>query len=102
MGPLGVLQCLPRMLVSRLVVPFFVVRRCCAVSVRGKIVVFSSFPMRIFHSNPSVAASHCSPETRRKSTTSPNHAEEMLGSTIHQQRQRAMSKCEQTTKNVSV
>ena len=45
MGPLGVLQCLPRMLVSGLVVPFFIVRRCCAVSVRGKIVVFSSFPM---------------------------------------------------------
>jgi hypothetical protein len=44
-----VLKRLPRMLVSGLVVPFIVVRRSSAVSMRGQIVVFSSFLVRIFH-----------------------------------------------------
>ena len=48
-SPPWVLKCLPRMLVSSLMVPFFVVRRGSAVSMRGKIVAFSSLLVRFFH-----------------------------------------------------
>jgi hypothetical protein len=44
-----VLERLSRLFVSGLVLPFFVVRRCGAVSMRGKIVVFRGFLVRIFH-----------------------------------------------------
>jgi len=44
-----VIERLPRMFVSGLVLPFFVVRRGGTVRVRGKIVVFGGFPVRIFH-----------------------------------------------------
>ena len=48
------LKRLPRMLVSGLVVPFHVLRRSSAVSMRGQLVVFSSFLVRIFHGSTSV------------------------------------------------
>jgi hypothetical protein len=59
------LKRLPRMLVAGPVVPFFVVRRRSAVSMRGHIVIFSSFLVRIFHGRTSVAASTAHP-TREK------------------------------------
>jgi hypothetical protein len=80
------LKRLPRMLVAGLVVPFFVVRRSSAVSMRGHIVMFSSFLVRILHGRTSVAAS-TAPETRRKNTASRTR-EVMPVSTIHRQTQK--------------
>ena len=51
------------MLVSGKVVPFFMVRRSHAVSLRGKIVVFSSFLVRIVHISTSVATPFCPRKT---------------------------------------
>jgi hypothetical protein len=44
-----VFKCLSRMLVSGLMLPFVVVGGGGEVSMRGKIVEFSSLPLRIFH-----------------------------------------------------
>jgi hypothetical protein len=44
-----VFKCLSRMLVSGLMLPFVVVGRSGEVSMRGKIVEFSSLSLRIFH-----------------------------------------------------
>ena len=51
-GPLGMLQSLPRVLMSGLVVAFFVMRRGSTVSMGGEIVKFSSLFVRIFHGYP--------------------------------------------------
>src|ERR1700726_3360868 len=80
------------MLVSGLVVPFFVVRRSRAVSLRGKIMVFSSLLVRIVHGSTSVAAS-TPPVTGEEKNTRLNH----ISTTST-----ALSKCEQIKKNVSV
>jgi hypothetical protein len=89
------LKRLPRMLVAGPVVPFFVVRRRSAVSMRGHIVIFSSFLVRIF---PVVPQSRHQPHIRRerryylpntRSNARLNHTSTTA---------KAMSKFEQTTK----
>jgi hypothetical protein len=65
------LKRLPRLLVAGLVFAFFVVRRRSAVSMRGHIVIFSSFLVQIFHGHTSVAAATARP-TREK-ILSPQH-----------------------------
>jgi len=79
-SPPGVLERLPRMLVSGLVFPFFVVRSRSAVSMRGKIVVFSSFLVRCVHLKSSIAAS-----TAKWQFENNKHSFriEMLASNIH-------------------
>ena len=71
------------MLVSGLVVPFFVVRRSRAVSMRGKIVVFLSFLVRIVHGSTSIAAS-----LRPQDEKEYRIQEVMPITTIHQQLQK--------------
>jgi hypothetical protein len=94
------LKRLPRMLAAGLVVPFFVVRHRGAVSMRGHIVIFSSFLVRVFHGRTSVAASTAR-QTGRGDTASPTR-EVMPRLNDTSTAAKAMSNVEQTAKNVSV